>query len=94
MNVTEQVAAVRHAETKVREDWPLTVLDAVSEAIPQVARDHGVNTWDWAVTVQLLRQPWESPEMAAERLARYMTLHAERWHTTPTMATLQRGAFR
>lgn len=87
MNITDQVAVVRQAEAAVK-NWSLATLGAVAEAIPQVARDHEVNAWDWAVTVQALRQPWESPEMAAGRTARYMTLHAERWDQVPTLPAL------
>lgn len=89
MNALEQVAAVQRATAQVA-GWTHDVHTAVVACMPQVAHDHKVRPSDWCVTVQLFAQDWETETMAAERLARYLTLHAERWGDTPTMNALRK----
>jgi hypothetical protein len=94
VNITDQVRAVREAERQVLHAWLPATWDAVVAAMPPVALARDTSPWDWAVTVQLLRIDGETETMTAERVARYMTLHAERWHQTPTMSALRKGATR
>lgn len=87
MNAVDTVAAVRRAEVEV-EAWEPGTRAQVAFHLPLVAVRNGASIPDWQVTVCLLRRDWETPETAADRLATYMTLHAERWDETPTLATL------
>lgn len=47
---------------------------------------------DWPAAVALHQRDTETPLAAAQRLALYLTLHQERWETTPTLAAVTANA--
>jgi hypothetical protein len=71
--------------------WPRYVRDAVLAARPEPVEDR-YSTLEWMTTVDVFRQPGEDLVTCAERLALYLTVHAERWDSTPTLARVQRTA--
>lgn len=90
MNAIESVQAVRHATDMVAL-WSTDTVREVEALMPLVARARGHATLDWLVTVELFAKPGEDRAEAAQRLCRYMTLHGERFHKTPTLATIQQA---
>lgn len=90
MNATEVVAAVRRATVIVTTRWEPGEFTRVAGHMPPPCFDRKVSLEDWAITVELLRREYETPGQAAERLARYMILHEERWGETPSVAGFRR----
>lgn len=88
MNAIQTVQAVRYAQDQVH-TWTPNQTTQVNDAMPRLVRDKGHTGLEWAITVALLRKGWETPAEAAQRLARYMVLHAERFDHTPTLASLR-----
>lgn len=93
MNAIQTVRAIRHAEDTVK-GWANSTLAEVSDHRPRIVIERGHTGWEWAITVELLRTEGEHPTTAAARIARYMTLHTERWDHTPTLKALTRRALR
>lgn len=75
--------------------WPDSIRVPVLRARPAVMHYRGYySPLEWMTTVEVFRMEGENPVTAAERLALYMTVHAERWDETPTLAQLQQNAAR
>lgn len=86
MNAIQAARAIREAADQVK-TWDPRTYGAVADAMPPLVLDHGETTGDWAVAVAALRLPSETPTQSALRLAMYVTLHADRYGATPTIAT-------
>lgn len=95
-NAPELVAAVLEADLAVRAWPPLVMLDVtdhlnhLKRRHPGMPRVQGIKPAAWCVTVALLRRDHETVQEAADRLAAYLTLHAERWGETPTLANIRK----
>lgn len=86
----DQAKAVREAQERVHTTWsPATYMQVIG-AMPRVAIEAGHLERDWATSVETQRRDWETPQAAAERLALWVTLHAERWGRVPTERAIQR----
>lgn len=95
-NALDLVQAIRSASLDVVA-WPrlqrLLVLDHLTHLKATHPNQRRVVTIDqdaWCVTVALLRRDHETVKEAADRLATYLTLHAERWGETPTLANIRK----
>lgn len=86
----DTVRLIQEATERVA-GWPKHVRDAVLAAYPPFVEDD-YTTLEWMTTVEVFRQPGEALVTCAERLALYMTLHAERWDKTPTLTRVQEDA--
>lgn len=85
----DQAKAVREATDRV-DNWGADTVMDVQATMPQVAVTAGHEPLDWCVTVETQRRDWETPVMAAARVATWVTLHAERWGKVPTELAIQR----
>lgn len=90
MNAMDTVRLIQEATEKVAR-WPRYVRDGVLAACPEPVGAR-YSTLEWMTTVEVFRLPHEDLITATERLALYMTLHAERWDKTPTLARVQQDA--
>lgn len=88
MNAVQTVRAVTRAQATVT-GWSSATYHAVTDLVPSSVLENDHTRGEWATTVEVLRQPGETPVDAAHRLRRYMDLHAERWDHTPTLKALR-----
>lgn len=73
------------AAIEVERRWPSSCWHMVQGKRPADVD----SVWEWAVTVQVLRKPWETPQDAAERVVRLRQAHAERYGAPPTLRALR-----
>jgi hypothetical protein len=82
-------------EGQARADRWQAAFPSLYQAIAMTIPAHLVGRYtaqEWATTVAVFMEEGEAPITAAERLSRYMALHAERHDSTPTLASVQKRA--
>lgn len=89
LNALDEARAHAQAQSAVAR-WTNALRESVLDEMPPVAKQAGFLGRHWLLAVEVQRRDWETAQAAAQRVAQWITLHAETYGRPPSAQALVR----